>query len=748
MRLSGFVVVALSVSAMSACTTVSDLMPFGQKTGAEPATATSTTPGLAIDRKPNYPPYAMMKGTVLIAPTGAKRTDFYFWLNEKNTEKVIRYLDEENKYANEVMTGTVELQRTLREEIKAKAAAVQGTPPFKDGGYWYYERYAAGADFSTIARRKGSMSGPEEILLNGEAEAPKHQQFKIGNYGASPDGSIFAYAVDYAGDRWYTIVLKDTRTGAELTDNIQYATADFAFANDNKTIFYIRRQSGTTRAYRLMRHVVGTDAKSDKVVFEEKDAQFELALERSKGGKVLLLTSEQTNTSDVRVLDAAKPEGTWTVMRPRAKGVRYFADELGGTYYIRTNLDAPDYRIMAAALGTPSQWSEAVPTQRGVYIEQFEVMKGGVIALDEYSGGGSRIRLRNIKSGSESMIAPDGPAGHISASDTWSFPGLRNADPDATALRYGYSSPVHPETIYDYDVTTGTKAVVQQQQVPGFSPSAYSIERVFASSADGKQIPVTIAYRRDKFQRGGNPLLVYGYGSYGSSNDPMFRSRLPSLLDRGFVLAYAHVRGGREMGQSWYEDGKLRAKKNSFNDFIAATEYLTKNGYGDPKRVFAQGGSAGGLLVGAVANMRPELYKGVVAQVPFVDVVTTMLDDSIPLTTFEYEEWGNPADIGDYEYMLSYSPYDQVDKRNYPAMLVTASFNDSQVGYFEPAKWVAKLRRMKTDQNPLVFRTNMTAGHGGESGRFGPVEEAAFINAFLLDQAGLNPQNPRTAQAD
>lgn len=745
MRLLGFVAVALSVSAVSACSTISGVMPFGQKTGAEPTTVTSTTPGLAIDRKTNYPPYAMMKGTVLIAPNGAKRTDYYFWLNEKNTEKVIRYLDEENKYANEAMAGTVELQRTLREEIKAKAAAIQGTPPFKDGEYWYYERYAPGADFSTIARRKGSISGPEEILLNGEAEAPKYQQFKVSNYGASPDGAIFAYAADYAGDRWFSIVLKDTRTGAVLPDKIEHATPDFAFAKDNKTIFYIKREAGTTRAYRLMKHVIGTDAKADKVVFEEKDAQFELSVEASKGGKVLLLTSEQTNTSDVRMLDASKPDGAWTVLRPRAAGVRYFADELEGTLYVRTNLDAPDYRIMTASLGAPSKWTEVVPTQRGTFIDDFEVMKGGIVALDEYSGGGSRVRLRNVKTGAESQIAPDGPAGYISAR---SFSGIRNVDPNVTSLRYGYASPVHPDTIYDYDLATGTKTVVQQMQVPGFSPSSYSIERVFAPAADGKQIPVTIVYRTDKFQRGNNPILVYGYGAYGSSNNPTFRSRLPSLMDRGFVVAFAHVRGGREMGQAWYEDGRLRSKKNSFTDFIAATEYLTKNGFGDPKRVFAQGGSAGGLLVGAVANMRPELYKGIVAQVPFVDVVTTMLDESIPLTTFEYEEWGNPAEIGDYEYMLSYSPYDQVDKRAYPAMVVTAGFNDSQVSYFEPAKWVAKIRRMKTDQNPLIFRTNMTAGHGGESGRFGPVEEAAFINAFLLDQAGLNPQNPRTAKAD
>lgn len=740
-RLLGLVLMSANLVVLSACATISDLMPFGKDSGTTPTEATSTTPGLAIDRKAGYPPYAMMKGTVLIAPHGAKRTDYYFWLNEKRTDKVVRYLEEENKYAGELMAHTNDLQKTLREEIRAKAAAVPGTPPFKDGGYWYYERYASGADFPVIARRKGAMSAPEEVMLDGQAEGPKHQQFKVNNYGASPDGSIFVYAVDYAGDRWHDIVLKDTRTGAVMADKIEHAAADFAFANDNKTLFYLKLQPGTARAYRLVRHTIGTDAKSDKLVFEEKDQQFELALKRSKGGRVLLLTSEQTNTSDVRFLDAATPEGKWAAIRPRAKGVRYFADEFGGQFFIRTNLEAPDYRIASASLTAPSQWSNVVGTENGVYIEAFEVMKGGVIALDEYAQGGSRIRLVNWKSGEAKLITPDAPAGHMSFADTFSFPNLRNTDPETTKLRFAFSSPVNPDAIYDYDVATGVKGEVQRLAVPGFSPSAYKIERVFAPAPDGKQVPVTIAYRRDKFEKGENPVLLYGYGAYGSSNDPVWKSKWPSLLDRGFVLAYAHVRGGREMGEAWYKGGKLRNKKNSFTDFIAVAESLKKGGMVDGERMFAMGRSAGGLLMGVVVNMRPDLFKGVVAGVPFVDVVTTMLDDSIPLTTFEYEEWGNPADTGDYAYMLSYSPYDQTEKRDYPALLVTAGFNDSQVGYFEPAKWVAKIRRLKTDQNPLVFRTNMTAGHAGDSGRFGRVEEDALVNAFVLDLAGLNPGN-------
>ncbi len=747
MRFAGFVVMCASFSVLSGCATIEDLMPFGPSSGTTPAEATSTTPGLAIDRKPGYPPYAMMKGTVLIAPHGAKRTDYYFWLNEKKTEKVVRYLEEENKYAAELMAHTAELQKTLREEIRANSAAVQGTPPFKSGGYWYYERYAAGADFAVIARRKGSMSGAEEVLLDGQIEGPKHDQFKVNNYGASPDGNLFVYAVDYAGDRWHTVILRDMRTGAALPDKIEHAASDFAFADDNKTLFYLKLEPGTARAYRLMRHTIGTDSKADKTIFEEKDQQFELALRRSKGGRVLILTSDQTNTSEVRFADAGKADAKWSVMRPRAKGVRYAVDEVGGQFYVRTNLEAPDYRIMRASMDAPTKWNEVVGVQYGVLIESFEVLKGDVIALDEYARGGSRIRLVNMKTGAETLIAPDAPGGHMSFSDTFSFPGLRNEEADTTALRYAFSSPVTPDTIYDYDVVTGKKTEVQRMAVPGFSAAAYSIERVFAPAPDGKIVPVTVAYRRDKFKSGKNPLLVYGYGAYGSSNDPVFKTRWPSLLDRGFVIAYAHIRGGHEMGEAWYQDGKLRNKKNTFTDFIAATEFLAKNGTGDPKRIFAMGRSAGGLLMGAVANMRPDLYKGIVAGVPFVDVVTTMLDESIPLTTFEYEEWGNPADPGDYAYMLSYSPYDQVEKRDYPAMLVTAGFNDSQVGYFEPAKWVAKMRRLKSDANPLIFRTNMTAGHSGDSGRFGGVEENAFINAFLIDRAGLNPTN-KTASVE
>ncbi len=750
MRRVAFGSLLIGLISLSACTSLNDLplIGGGDRPTAPIAAPESKTPGLAVDRPPGQPPYAMMKGTVLIAPNGAKRTDFFFWLNEKNTQKVFNYLQEENKYAAEAMAHTADLQEKLRAEIKARAGATQGTPPFKVDGYYYCERYAPNADYPVVARRKGSLSAPEEIVFDEEAEGSQHQQFAVNNYAASPDGRFFAYAVDYEGDRWHTILFKDLSSGQMLSDKLDHVAKDLAFASDNKTVFYLKLQPGTARSYQLFRHAIGSDPKGDKLVFEEKDEQFNLTLARSKGGRFLLLTSSQTNTSEVRFVDAAKPDASWTVMRPRAKGVRYFADEVGGTLYIRTNLNAPDYRVVSAKVAAPAAWSDVVAQRPGTFIDRF-VATTSFIALDEHSGGGARVLVHDLKSAKETLLPLDDPAGYAAIDDDRRFPEVRNTDPTATALRVGYTTMVTPKSIYDYEAASGRKTVLLQTQIPGYDPSAYAVERQFAPTADGQRVPVTVAYRKDKFKKDGkNPLLVVGYGAYGFSYDAIYRDIFPSLLDRGFVIAYAHVRGGREMGEAWYQGGKLNNKKNTFTDFIAATEFLVKAGYGDAKRVFANGRSAGGLTMGAVVNMRPDLFKGVVADVPFVDVVSTMLDDSLPLTTFEYEEWGNPAELTEYATMLSYSPYDNVSAKAYPALLVTAGYNDSQVGYFEPAKWVAKLRRNKTDQNLLLFRTNMGAGHGGDSGRFGPVEEAGFMLAFLIDQAGMTPaKSPQTAEA-
>jgi oligopeptidase B len=713
-------------------------MPFGPSSGTTPVTATSNTPGLAIDRKQGYPPYAMMKGTMLIAPHGAKRTDYYFWLNEKNTEKVVRYLEEENKYSSEAMAHTTDLQTTLKAELKAHAAAKPGVPPFRDGGYWYYERYAPGAEYPVVARRKGAMTAPEEVILDGARDGTNHDQFFLGNYASTADGGVFAYTVDYTGDHWFTLVLKDTRTGG--SEVIKYVAPGLAIAADNRTIFYLKLQPGTARAYRLMKHVIATDQKTDKVVYEEKDSRFNLSLRRSGGGKLLLLTAAQTSTSEVWFVDITKPDTKWITIKPRAVGVVYDADEVDGEFWISTNLNAPDRRIVKAPLAQPAQWTEVVPTQRGAYIEDFRVV-GPVVALQIWSNGFSQIRLHNTKTGADKTLPLDAATGYMSFADREAFPALRMADASATTLRYAFSSPATPDVIYDINVETGVKKEAQRFAVPGFTAANYVVEQSFIAAADGKQVPVTLSYRKDKYERGKSPAILIASDAFGDGNKPVYSAGLQALLDRGFLAVHAHVRGGREMGDTWYQEGKLRQKKNTFTDFIAVADYVGKNGLADPKRLFAMGRGGGGLIIGAVANQRPGLFKGVVTEVPNVDLLTNMLDDELPRTTFQYDEWGNPGEVGDYDFIQGYSPYDQVDKRDYPAMLVMGAYNDGEVGYYGPAKWVAKIRRVKSDQNLLVFRTNMTAGHDGETGRLASAEEQAFVTAFILDQAGLNPGN-------
>lgn len=709
-------------------------MPFGKETGASPQTVTITTPGLAVDRKPGFPPYAQMKGTMLIAPHGAKRTDYYYWLSEKNTEKVVRYLEEENRYAGEAMAHTAAMQAALRTEITARMGARPGTPPFRDGADWYYERFAPGADYPVVARRRGSMAAPEEILLDCEVEGQKYNQFVLGHYTATGDGAIFAWTADHEGDGWFTLTMKDTRTGG--SKSIKYVAPGFAFAADNRTVFYVKLEPGTARPFRLMRHVIATDPATDRTVYEEKDPRFALSLRRSKSGRLIFLTSSNTATAETLFINAANPEARWVPVRPRAEGVVYDVEELGNRLWIRTNLDAPDGRIVTASLAQPATWTEVVPTARGVFIEDFDVI-GKVVALQLWSGGVSRLRLVDTGNGSASDVPSDAPGGVFDLSGRNGIRGVRNIDPTARVLRYGYSAPAMPDAIIDIDVASGDKKLVQRYVVPAFDAGAYQAEVQRATAPDGRQVPLTVAWRKDQRARGQAPALVIGYGAFGQSNRPQFDPVLASLMDRGFVIAWAHTRGGHEQGAAWHLEGRLRAKTNTFSDFIAVASHLTSSGLADPAKLFAMGHGAGGMLVGAVANTRPDLFKAVVARKPGADILSRMLDDQQPGTTLQYDEWGNPADPGDYAFIRSYSPYDQVEARNYPAMLVTAAYNDGTVGYAGPAKWVARLRRLKTDQNRLLFRVNMTAGHAGDTGRLAASGEAVFIAAFLLDQAGI-----------
>jgi oligopeptidase B len=696
--------------------------------------AAPATPPVAMPKiKPGdpYPPIPQLRPSVLIAPHGASREDNYFWFANRKDEAVLNHLKAENAYAEQMMAKTATLQERLRSEIRAHIPPTAETPPYKMGGYYYSERYPQGANYFVLTRRQGSLTGSEEPVIDFNQVAAQHNQFVLRHYATSSDGQLFGYAADLNGDRLHTIWFKDLASGQTLADKIEFVAEDFVIAPDKRSVYYIKLQRGSLRSATVMRRVLGSDGKSDQEVYNERDETFDLSIAQSKGGRYLIITADSTLTSEVRLIDLRDANASVQVVRPRERGVKYFADEVAGQLYLRTNLNAPDYRIVKANGGNYSQWTDLVPHTPGSFIRGFDVTTQ-YIAVDESTSGAARIRVGSFRTGQERTVPLDDPLGYAAATDERRFPEARNTDPDSVTLRYGASSIIAPKTIVEFNTQTGTKTTLSRAAIPGYDPASYEQRRIFAAAPDGKRIPITVAVRRDKKRAGGNPVLLIGYGAYGINNDAVFNERNPSLLDRGFAIAYAGVRGGREMGQAWYEGGKLRNKKNTFTDFIASAEYLAEAGIADRNYIFAQGRSAGGLLIGAVLNMRPDLFRGVVAGVPFVDVVTTMLDSGIPLTTSEYDEWGNPEYAGDYQHMLSYSPYDNVQAKSYPAMLVTAGYYDTQVGYFEPAKWVAKMRLAKTDTNPLLFRVNMGAGHTGNSGRFGRVEDSAFEAAFLV----------------
>lgn len=732
-RFPGLVLAFVATAALTACGGGAGGGSSGSGLTVQPAAAPAQPPVAMPKVRPGdpYPPIAQIRPSVLIAPHGASREDNYFWLANRKDDAVVNHLKAENAYADQMMARTATLQDRLRSEIRAHIPPVAETPPFKMGNYFYAERFPHGADHFVLTRRQGSLTGLEEPVIDFNQIASAHNQFTLRRYATSSDGQLFGYSADLNGDRLHTIWFKDLASGQTLPDKIEFVSQDFVIAPDKKSVFYIKLQRGSLRAATVMRRVLGSDGKSDQEVYNERDETYDLSIAQSKGGRYLFITSDTTLTSEVRFIDLRDPSGNVQVIRPRERGVKYFAEEAGGQVYLRTNLGAPDYRIVKANGPGLSQWSDLVPHTPGSFIRGFDVTTK-YIAVDENTGGSARIRVGSFLTGKERTIPLDEPAGYGAATDDWRFPEARNTDPDSVTLRYGTSSIVSPKAIYDFNTQTGTKTALTRAAIPGFDSSNYELSRVFAAAPDGARIPITVAVRRDKKRAGGNPVLLTGYGAYGISNDAVFNERNPVLLDRGFAIAYAGVRGGREMGQAWYEGGKLKNKVNTFTDFVAAAEYLSEAGIGDRDYIFAQGRSAGGLLIGATVNMRPDLFRGVIAGVPFVDVVSTMLDSGIPLTTFEYDEWGNPENVSDYQHMLSYSPYDNVQAKDYPPMLVTAGFYDTQVGYFEPAKWVAKLRVTKTDANPLLFRVNMGAGHTGNSGRFGRVQDSAFEAAFLV----------------
>jgi oligopeptidase B len=662
---------------------------------------------------------------------GHVRVDDYYWLRERDNPKVIAYLNEENEYGERAMAHAKGLEDKLFEEIKARFKQTDISVPYRRDDYFYYTRYEEGKEYPIYARKRGSLDGAEETLLDGNVLAEGHEFFSIGGWAVSYGQDLLAYAVDTQGRRIYTTQFKNLATGELLPDVIADVTENLTWANDNKTLLYAKQDPTTLRAYQIYRHILGTDINHDELVFEENDETFSAYVFKTKSKKYLMIVSSHTLSQEYRYLDAGDPFAEFKVFLPREREHEYHIDHYQDRFLIRTNDQAKNFRLMSTPVNQTGKerWEEIIPHRKDVFLGDFEIFRDHLV-LEERARGLTRIRV----------IPWSGDDGYYLE---FAEPAYRanlgtNLEIDTNLVRFEYTSMKTPLSIYDYDMVTRQQKLLKQEEVlGGFSADHYVTERLYAAAAGGTEIPLSIVYRKGVKKDGQNPLLLYGYGAYGLSIDAAFASPRLSLIDRGFVYAIAHVRGGQELGRQWYEDGKLFKKKNTFTDFIACAEYLVREGFTSPEKLFAMGRSAGGLLMGAITNMRPDLFKGVVAEVPFVDVITTMLDPSIPLTTSEYDEWGDPNQKEYYDYMLSYSPYDNVEAKDYPHLLATGGLHDSQVQYWEPAKWVAKLRAMKRDNNRLLLKTNMDAGHGGASGRFKRYHETAFSYAFLLDLAGI-----------
>ena len=663
------------------------------------------------------------------------RVDNYYWLNERENAEVINYLKAENTYLDAVMAPVKPFQEQLFQEMKGRIKEKDESVPVKDGNYFYYAKFIEGGEYPLYCRKKGDLTAPEEILLDGNKLAKGKAYFNVGGYEISDNESIMAYGVDTISRRNYTVRFKDLKTGKLFKDQLKNTEGgSYAWSADNKTLFYIVRDQQTLLGYQVWRHVLGTNIKTDVLIYEEKDNQYYMGLYRMKSKKYIAIGCDHNGVaSEYRLLEASNPTGEFKIFSPRERGHEYNIEHFQDKFYVRTNLNnAFNFKLMEVKedhSSDKSQWKEVIAHRKDVYLEGIEVFKNHLV-VQEKNQGLTQIRIINQTTKAEHYLNFGEPAydANIGA----------NPDFETAVLRYGYTSLTTPSSTFDYNMNTKAKELKKQQTVlGGFDKNNYVSERVFVSVRDGAKVPVSIVYRKGTNLDGTAPLLQYAYGSYGSSTDATFSSVRLSLLDRGFVYAIAHIRGGQEMGREWYDHGKMFNKKNSFYDFIDCSEFLIKNKYCSPTKLFALGGSAGGLLMGAIINIKPELYRGVVAAVPFVDVVTTMLDETIPLTTGEFEEWGNPKNKDAYEYMLSYSPYDNIEKKAYPNILVTTGLHDSQVQYFEPAKWVAKLRTMKTDNNLLLMHVNMEAGHGGASGRFASLKEVAMEYAFIIDLAEM-----------
>ncbi|MDK7223600.1 S9 family peptidase [Proteus mirabilis] len=694
-------------------------------TGAMMAILITATPTMAQTEKDviMMPPKAN-KIPHVMTDHGDSRTDNYYWLRDdaRKDKQVIDYLKAENAYTESVMAAGKTLENTLYNEMVERMAQNDASVPYDYNGYTYQTIYQEGKDFPIYQRKPIGSDGEWEILVDGNERAKGHEFYQLGDLAISPDNKRIAIAEDKEGRRNYTVAYKDLTDKTWQENVLTNISANLVWANDSQTLFYVDKDPQTLLPYQIYRHQYGSDRKQDVKIFEENDDRFYTWMEKSKSEDYILVTIASSTTSEYRLIDANAPEKPMVVFSPRQEGREYYIDHFKGEFYIRSNHESELYGLYKTA-SIDAPWQTVIATQPEVDLESFELFNRWLV-LEERKQGLVSLRQIDWKTGQSTNIIFDDPVYMAWLSV--------NPQADSEELRFGYTSMTTPSSTYQWNMQTKEKQLLKQQEVKGFKHDLYESERIWVKAQDGVEVPVSLVYRKDLFKKGENPILIYGYGSYGSSIDPSFSSARLSLLDRGFVYAIVHVRGGGELGKRWYNQGKMEHKVNSFTDFIDATKYLINQGYGAPKHVYAMGGSAGGLLMGAVINMAPELYRGVVAQVPFVDVLTTMLDASIPLTTGEYEEWGDPADKDVYFRLKSYSPYDNVEAKAYPHLLVTTGLHDSQVQYWEPAKWVAKLRELKTDNNLLLLETDMSAGHGGKSGRFNRLRDTAREYAFIL----------------
>jgi len=681
------------------------------------APAAALTPPLAAVRPHRFDEF----GTV--------RIDNYYWLKERSNPEVIKYLEDENAYTKAVMAHTAALQDRLYEEMKGRVLQNDQSVPFREGNYFYYTRLVEGKNYPIYARKRGSLNAPEEILIDANVLAEGKSTFLIRAWDVSSAEDILAFAADTTGGRVSTIRFKNLRTGETLSDVIPRSIGGIAWAEDNRTVFYTKPDSVSVRPYQVYRHKLGTPAASDQMVYEDKDETYYVSVFKTKSRAYIMIQSSQTMATEYSYIRADQPDAAFRVLIPRERGHEYYANHFGDYFYLLSNDHAQNFRLMRTPVARPGRatWEEVIPHRADVLLEDFEFFKDFLV-LSERKDGLVQLRVRPW-SGRGEYYLDFGEQAYLAFVST-------NREFDTPQLRYVYTSLTTPSSTYDYDMRTKQRTLLKRDQIlGGFDPANYVTERFYTTARDGARVPVSLVYKKGIARPA--PLLLTGYGSYGSSSDPTFSSDRLSLLDRGFVYAIAHIRGGSEMGRAWYENGRQLQKKNTFNDFVDVADDLVRRGYTSSSKLFARGASAGGLLMGAVVNQRPELWRGVIAGVPYVDVITTMSDSTIPLTTGEYDEWGNPHDSTFYRYMLSYSPYDNVERKAYPNMLITAGLYDTQVLYVEPAKWTARLRAMKTDNNRLILRTNMEAGHGGASGRYKRWRDVAFEYSFLLDLAGL-----------